>query len=96
MATYWENSCSFGEGRGRRDFQWELHNFEKKGSDSPIIYRIVMPLIHWWVINFAVYFHVQFPSRASNLPSLGHGTLIPRDLDKIVVYYPCKHTLKKN
>ena len=26
-------------------------------------------------ILFAVYFHVQFPSKASNLPSLCHGTL---------------------
>ena len=32
----------FREGRERRDFQWELNNFEKKGSIPPIIDRIVM------------------------------------------------------
>ena len=32
----------FREGRGRREFQWELNNFLKKGSISPISDRIVM------------------------------------------------------
>ena len=64
-----------GKGGRRQDFQGEFNNFEKKGSNSPIIARIVMSLIPWWVINFAVCLHVQFSSKASNLPSLGHGTL---------------------